>query len=583
MPEHMDNKIKMALAGIILLTFLVYFPSLNNGFTNWDDLDQVVENPHVHTLTLGNTSLIFTSFYVGMYQPLTSQFYGLIYSVFGESATAFHVFSLLLHLINVLLVFYLVRIFCRRNAPALITAALFALNPLQVESISWISATSNLLYALFYFSAIITYIKYVRQAKRLYLFYTLLLFTLSLLSKPTAITFPVLIFFIDIYFRRKIKLRIILEKLPFFVLSIAIGLLIIYAREEAGHIIDVSERFGWGERILMVIYALAFYVARLFIPAGLSAFHPYPMDGLPIAYFIAPIVPIMLIYLLFRLRGEQKRQLLAGGMFFLVSIAVVLEFIPLGVQVVKERYVYLPSVGIYYAFAVLMVFLFAGRYKRLLPVVSILMLLLFSIITFARTQVWKDSISLWDDVLEQYPYASAALINRGNAWQEKEKFIQAIGDYNLAIKYEPGAADAYMNRGLANYKMANTAEALSDFDMAISLGIEDAETYNNRGLLRASTNKISEAASDFEKAVSLNPGYTDAWINLGLMLANSNQFTTAYEAFSNGLRADPASARAYFWRGMLQYNMGQTNESCRDFKAAMSYGWPADQIPLICR
>ena len=571
------------LAGILLITFLVYLPSLQNGFTNWDDPDQVLENTDVHQLSAAGTMAIFSSFYVGMYQPLTSQVYAVVYQIFGPEATAFHSLSLLIHLLNVLLVFMLVRQFVKRDGPALVTAALFALNPMQTESVAWISATSNLLYTAFFLAGLITYLRYIRTGHIKQLIFTLLLFMLSLLSKPSAVTFPVIMLLADLYFRRKFDLKLILEKIPFLICALAIGLLTIYAREEAGHIIDITERFGWSDRILMVFYALAFYITRLFSPTGLSAFHPYPLSGLTIEYYIAPLVIIMLVFLVFRLRGEQKRQVLAGLLFFFFSIAVTLEIIPVGVQVVKERYVYLPSIGLYFVFAVLMFYLFVRKKRWITPVLTVVMMALFSILTLARSATWIDSMTLWNDILDSYPEASAPLINRGNTWQESGDMSRAITDYSMAIVFEPGAADAYLNRGLAYYKLEKTEQALNDFDMAISLGADDASSYNYRGLLWAAKGQFENAISDFRLAIERDASHLNARINLGLMYANLADYPMAYEALSNAIAIDQHAAKAYYWRGMVLLQMKRFNETCDDMRAAVSNGWPADQVPEFCK
>lgn len=585
MPEKLSNRSIWVLASILLITILVYIPSLNNGFTNWDDIEQVVNNEDIQELAFTNTKTVFSSFYVGMYQPLTEQLYTIIYSVFGPSASAFHAFSLLLHLLNIFLVFILVRIFSRREMPALITAALFALNPLQTESVAWVSAMSNLLYSTFFLAGIIAYIRYARNGKLNAYVLSLLWFILSILSKPAAAVFPVVILFLDIYFRRKLQLRLILEKLPFFLIAIIIGLVVIMARDEAGHIIDISERFSWADRFFMVAYALSFYIARLFVPIGLSAFHPYPENGLQVVYYIAPLIPIMIIFMLYRLKGELRRQVMAGLFFFFISIALVLELIPLGVQVVKERYVYLPSIGMYYAFAVILLFFTetARRKSWVTPLITSCLVLVFGILSYGRVQTWHNSIALWDDVLETYPEASAALINRGNAWQEQENYSRAIADYSLAVQYEPMAADAFMNRGLAYYNLDNYPNALKDYDRAISLGMNDADTYMNRGLIRAAATDITGAKEDFELAVTIDPGNDDAWVNLGLVQARLAMLKEAFISFSSALRASPSSARAYYWRGMLQLQLGNNDEACRDLQAAVSFGWPREQVPEICQ
>ncbi len=582
-PVYKSKYTPWLLAVILLVTFLVYLPSLQNGFTNWDDLEQVVDNKDIKTLGITGTKSIFSSFYVGMYQPVTTQLYAIVYNAFGEDAKAFHTISLLLHLLNIILVFSLVRLFAREDTIALITAALFALNPMQTESVAWVSAMSNLLYTSFYLAGLITYLKYVRRAALKYLVFTFLLFVLSLLSKPTAVTFPIVILFIDLYLRRKVNLGLIIEKVPFLLLSILIGIVIIYAREEAGHIIDISARFGWGERILMVFYAIAFYVTHLIAPTGLSAFHPYPLDGLPVEYYIAPLVTIMLVFLLFRLKGQQKRFVKAGFLFFLITIAIVLELIPVGVQVVKERYIYLPSIGLYFAFSALMLFLFVGKFKRLPLLITVLLVSTFSAITVSRAAIWKDSLSLWNDVLERYPNSSAALINRGNTWQENGDMIKAIADYSTALVSEPAAADAYTNRALAYYKLGNIELALKDFDRAIELGLKDAATFSERGLLRASAGMFSGATEDFLKASEIEPLNVDYLTNLGLMYAKLEEYEPAREALSRAIELDGSSAKAYYWRGMVQMQIKMYNAACDDMKIAISLGWPVEQVPAFCR
>lgn len=583
MPEISKNTARWILALVLLVTLGLYFPSLSNGFTNWDDPAQVIENADIQHLSVENTARIFSSFYVGMYQPVTEQVYAFIYALFGPSATAFHSISLLIHLLNIVLVFLLVKQFSGRYAPAVITAGLFALNPMQTESVCWVSAFSNLLYAAFFLLALMAYIRYVKSKSLQFLWYSMALFLLSLLSKPTAMAFPLVVLGLDLFYRRSFTRKLILEKLFFFAFAIAIGLLIIYAREEAGHIIDISGRFGWGERVLMVIYALSFYIARLFAPFGLSAFHPYPSDGLGVEYYIAPLVLLMLLFLLWKLRGEPRRQVMVGMLFFLLNMVIVLDLIPVGVQVVKERYAYLPGIGMYYAFSVLLLFLFSVKRRWLTTVIPLVFAGFFALVSYSRSLGWSDSLSLWNDVLQKYPNASAAFINRGNAWQAEEYFSRAVADYSAALEFEPRAADAYMNRGLAYYRMDKTLNAKEDFDRAIALGLQDAETYNNRGLLNASLNRIDEALRDFRQSTRIDPGFTDAFINLGLVHSSRNEYNLAFEAYSNALRADPASARAYFWRGMMQLSTGQQSAGCRDLKTASSLGWPAEQIPEICK
>ncbi len=159
----------------------------------------------------------------------------------------------------------------------------------------------------------------------------------------------------------------------------------------------------------------------------------------------------------------------------------------------------------------------------------------FSVITVSRAAIWKDSLSLWNDVLERYPNASAALINRGNAWQQEGDMSKAIADYSMAIISESGAADAYVNRALAYYKLENPVQSLKDFNRAIELGARDAATYNSRGLLRASNGVFVEAAEDFSIASELEPANAAYLINLGLMHANLKDYESAQGVFDRAI------------------------------------------------
>ena len=358
------------------------------------------------------------------------------------------------------------------------------------------------------------------------------------------------------------------EKVPFFILSLLIGILIIHVREETGYIINIAERFGWGERMLMIFYALAFYISGLFIPVGLSAFHPYPPPGLTAEYYIAPVVTLMVLFLVFRLKGQQKREVRAGLLFFLFSIVIVLDLIPIGVQIVKERYVYLPSVGIYFAFAVLILFLFERRFRWMPAVITVLFMSSFIAISIPRAASWEDSLSLWNNVLKRYPDASVPLINRGNAWQDRGDYDRAIADYSKVLLSEPGAADAYLNRGLAYYRIESIEEALHDIDHAIKLGARDAEAYNTRGLIHTGRGNQREAISDFIYANKLDPEHVNALINLGLIYAENADFKSALDALTDAVSIEPVSSKALFWRGMVLLQLNKQEEACNDMMMA---------------
>src|SRR5258706_9560495 len=261
----------LALLGILVLTFAAYIHSLGNGYVNWDDNYYVTLNPLVSHPTLGG---ILTTQVAANWHPLTIASLALNYRISGLHPASYHWLNLLLHLANTALVFLFIRkLTGGRVWTTVITALFFGIHPMHVESVAWIAERKDVLYAFFYLLALITYLRYLDNRRLVTLLATLLAFVCSVASKPAAVVLPLSLLAIDYFRRRPIHLAAWLEKVPFFAVSIAGGLLTIQAHRSAGAIADPHV---WTpiQRLLFASYATVMYGVKLFLPVSLSVVYP---------------------------------------------------------------------------------------------------------------------------------------------------------------------------------------------------------------------------------------------------------------------------------------------------------------------
>ena len=250
---------------IVLISFIVYLPVLQNGFVNLDDDKYIQNNP---MLAAFNLNEIFSRFVEGNYHPFTMLIYSVEYQFFGLNAEGYHAVNLLLHLLNVILVFYVVLYLSNKTEVALVASLLFGIHPLHVESVAWASELKDLLYTFFFLSGWICYLRYLKESKTKLYIYCLLLFLLSLMSKAMAVSLPVVLLLTDYFKGRKLNAKVWLEKIPFFTLSILCGVVAIFAQKSMGAIQDLDV-FPLFQRMVFACYSFITYLFKLFIPVDL--------------------------------------------------------------------------------------------------------------------------------------------------------------------------------------------------------------------------------------------------------------------------------------------------------------------------
>ena len=589
-----------ALFIIVLISFLAYLPVFNNELLAWDDKSYIKENPLIYSINLKD---IFSQNVMGNYHPLTILILAIEYQLFGLNATGYHTINLLLHLVNVLLVFFTVRRLANKKEITLVASLLFGIHPLHVESVAWAAELKDLLYTFFFLASYIFYLKYSESQRKNHYVIALILFSVSLLSKAMAVALPVLLILTDYFKGRKINGKTLLEKAPFFLLSIVFGIVAILAQESSGAT-DVVH-FSFLQRIIFSSYSFITYLVQLIFPLNLSAYYPYPVksgESIPLQFYLYLVLFAgLLLAIFYSLRFTKK--IFFGIGFYAITIFLVLQLLPVGGAIMADRYSYIPSIGIFYLAGEGFHYLWSTKSKWLALVPLCAFAAFFSIKTYTRTKVWKNDLVLWNNVIDQYQTIPIAYNNRGHALLLESKTDLALQDFNKAIELNPDYVKAYSNRGTALMNMNRNDDALKDFDRAISLmpgweqlyvgrgnvfknknlwgeALKDynkaielkpdyADAFYARAFLYSSQGKNAEALQDYTKAIELNNNYIEAYLNRGNVFRDSNRFDEALQDYDKVLSIDPGFHLAYFNRGNLFMNRKMNDLAIREFDKAI--------------
>lgn len=572
------------LAIIAVLTVSIYYNSLNNQFLNdWDDGVYVTNNPEIKTLhgdsigyTLKNS---FKTFSNGHYHPLTMLSYSAEYNLFGLNPKPYHAVNLILHILNAFLVFAFIWMLTKQNFVAFITALLFAIHPMHVESVSWISDRKDLLCSLFFIGAMCAYLMYLKKGGNKFYLITLLMFLLALFSKAMAVTLPIVLFAIDYFMDRKISKKTIIEKIPFLVLSLIFGYLSIQSQKASDALGDM-DAISVTDKLLFSSYSIIMYIFKLVSFFDLSAFYNYPLSEngkYPMIFYTAPFLLAAFIYLIYKMNCNKK-VIYFGIAFFLITVALVLQIIPAGNVIMADRYSYLPYIGLFFIIASAINYFITDETKAkwIKPVVltgSIIFFGLCSYYSFSRTKVWHDSLALWTDTIKKNPDAALPYSNRAALFLRNRQFENAVSDLNHAILIRPKYVSAHYNRGLALKEMGKFNEAVADFSFVLQNKSRDVvSVYMMRGEANMYAGNALDALNDFTEALKYNPNIAQAYYQRGLILHSVTQYKDAINDYNRALEIDPKFADVYYVRALSFYKIKDFNRSLQDVMIAQKLG-----------
>ncbi|MGD0712048.1 MAG: tetratricopeptide repeat protein, partial [Bacteroidales bacterium] len=557
------------------------------------------------------------------------------YNLFKANASPYHIINLIFHLLNVLLVFVFLKKIIRKPEIAFIAAVLFGIHPMHVESVAWVSELKDVMYTFFFLTSAICYYNYrtYKEGKTKFYLISVIAFLFSLLSKSAATPLPLVLLLLDWYMQRKWEWKILTEKIPFFILSFIIGIVAIYSQKSAGAIQDLNPLFAIWERPMLGGYSTLTYLWKLFVPVQLTAMYPYPdrINGhLPFVFYIAPFIILGLAYLVYYSR-KFSRDIIFGALFFLITIILVLQLLPVGGALVSERYSYIPYIGLFviigkgYVFSQESKTRIAKAIKWVYPSVLIAGTLVLSFLTFQRIKDWKDGEVLFTDVIKKYPNLPFAYNNRGYLYFNfLKKYDKAEADYTKCIEIDSTFHRAYSNRGVLYYNYfgdsksdsLHLALAIKDFTRALKLKgdntdaligrantystikkfalslpdynkylqhvHDDAKAYLWRGTAYYNLEKYDSAFADFNKSLEMKPDNDNAYLWRSFVYCKRKDYNAAIKDLDESIRLKPDQFDAYSWRGLAEYNLKMLDKALEDYTIALQKN-PKDAPTFINR
>jgi protein O-mannosyl-transferase len=614
-PDTKEN-LSWYLAICIILALISFSPVFKAGFVNWDDDYYVIKNQTIHSPA--NIGSILKDPVQGNFHPLTMLSLAIDYWISGGKPGWFHMVNVILHLLNIVLVFLFFYLFSgRKKWIAAVTALLFAVHPLHVESVAWISERKDVLYSAFFIGGLILYLKYLDKSSIKTLTLVFFLFMFSLLSKPAAVVFPLVLLAIDFYFNRLNVKRAYLEKIPFFIVSIIFGFITLQVQKTQGAYSDAAT-FPFSSRFFFGNYGLMMYLIKTVIPVRLCAFYPFPAVNvsLPAVYYLSAGFTAALI-ILFVFSFKRHKEVAFALMFYVINLMLVLQFFAVGSAVVADRYTYIPLLGPFFlAGFYLQQYVDAGngRISMTASMVAAALILILVVLSWRQASTWKDGGTLWDQAIKVSPcgkayanrgsiykqegdipkamemfnraiamdaYETDALVNRANVYFSQQKYLPAIADYTRCLEIEPRNAKAFANRGAAYLAIGSTDSALFDLNRAIELDPLTQNGYKNRGMLYLTTRHYTEAIADYQKHISL-AGDPDGetGIRIGYAYQQTGNYMRSIEALTEAIRIS-GKGNGYYMRALSFYYSGDIPKAKSDMEQALAKGVRAD--PEILR
>lgn len=587
------RKIVILIFLVLIITFVTFLPSLKNGFTNWDDRGLVVENTAIRGFSWNNVRTIFTSSFISTYIPLTILSYLFEYKFFELAPRAYHTTNLILHLLNCLLVFWLIYLISNNIYVSFITALLFGIHPLRVESVAWITGRKDVLYSLLFLGSLICYLYYKTSHNIKNYYFLLFLFILSVLAKGMAVTLPFVLLLFDYLFHRKINKRLLIEKIPLFVISFIFAIIAFFIQYQT-KTLEPGPFINFPQNVFVACYGVIFYLIKTVAPVQLSALYPYPKgisNPLSSVFVFLPVIVIVLTVIVV-FSKKYTIKIIFGTLFFLLTILMVLGLIPVaGEAIAADRYTYLGLIGIFFIVAEGFHWLYIKKteYVKILRFILVVLLIgiigTLSFLTRQRCKVWKNSLTLWNDVLKNHPDVPDAYNGRGLYYYDNGEYDKALADFNYVISIDTNYVKAYYNRGNTYDAKGEYDRAIADFTHALKIDPKYAKAYNNRGLTFGHRGEHSRAIADFTKAIEISPHYSIAYNNRGLTYGRIGNHNRALADFTQAIKIDPKYVKAYYNRAIAYFMKKEYYKAWEDVRKMQDLGYQVnpDFLDLLRR
>ena len=607
--------------GLVALNVAVYASVWRSDFVRFDDPDYVTRNPQVTAgLAMRGIVWAFTTGHAANWHPLTWLSHMIDVQLVCVNAGPHHLTSLLLHAVNTVLLFTVLRRMTSSPWRSAFVAALFAIHPLHVESVAWVSERKDVLSTLFWMLALLSYAAYVRHADARRYGLLSVLFALGLMAKPMVVTLPLVLLLLDVWPLRRITfwrdgrtmlspgdgatiMRLVREKIPLLVLAVASTAVTLIVQRRWGAVGSLSA-YPLSLRLENTLVNYVAYVEKMVWPVGLSAFYPYRQSVS--AFTVAAAAFVLIATTVSVIRGARTRPyLLVGWFWYLVTLTPVIGVVQAGLQSIADRYTYVPLIGLFIIASWGAADL-AERWlpqRVVLPTAAVLILAACAVAARRQVETWRNSLALWQHAADVTSNNAYAQYNLGVVLVQAGRFDDGIARFREAIRIDPNNADVHIDLANALDERGAVDEALTEFATVVRLRPEYAEArvafgnllrargrnsdaiaqyregvrldatlasaHNELGNALTSDGQFSNALVEYQEAVRLAPGFAEAHNNVGAGLARAGKREDAMAEFLTALRLKPNDATFHYNAALMLEALGRMNEAVEHLRAAL--------------
>jgi Tfp pilus assembly protein PilF len=611
---------------LAILTIITFWSLKDCGFINFDDTVYVYENAYVQSgLNWNSIIQAFSSELVelsGHWHPVTWLSLMLDYQIFGLNPQGYHLMNLLFHVMNTILLFLIFHRMTEKLWPSAFVACLFAIHPLHVESVAWITERKDVLSTFFFMLTMGAYSYYVEHRGLRRYFFVLLFFVLGLMAKPMLVTLPFVLLLLDYWplqrfqaikldhkvqaevfksvtsdkqknkskkkpvvnetlevkkpadpeYKWSLIYPLLWEKVPLFVLAI-LSSIVTYIAEQKGGAVESIEAIPLVVRIGNAFVSYITYIGKMIWSHNLAVLYPHPMGWIPWQVLGSVLLLIAITVAVFRM-ARRSPYLATGWLWYIGTLVPVIGIVQVGSLAMADRYTYIPLIGLFIMVAWgVPELLKKWQYrKEILLALSALSIFCLSIITWTQVGYWLNSITLYDHTLKVTDNNWLIYNNRGTAYADVSNYKQAIEDFGRAIEIKPGYVEAYNNRGSAYDDLGNYKQAIEDFNRAIEIKPGYAEVYINRGHAYDGLGNYRQAIEDLNRGIEIKPGYAEAYLNRGFAYNGLGNYRQAIEDLNRAIEIKPGYAGAYNNRAFVYLTQGDNVSGCRDARKACELG-----------
>ncbi len=591
--HHLANHMNRRLIGVALLFLILYayYPVYRAEFVNYDDGLYIIHNDHIREgLTLQSVKWAFGSFYAANWHPLTMLSHLIDFQIYGMNAAGHHLSNVIFHLGNTLLLFLALHLMTGSLWRSALVSFLFALHPLHVESVAWVSERKDVLSTFFMLLAILSYRRYARERKRGFYALTAICFIFGVLSKPMLVTFPFLLLLLDFWPLHRLKIHteggsfpdrlravvlstrpIIIEKIPLFILSVIFSAITVVAQSEAGAVSSLAA-LPVGMRLANASVAFTQYIIHMLMPTALGIFYPHPGKGLHTWMILASACFILLVTALCILQRRERPFLIMGWLWYAGMLVPVIGIVQVGMQAMADRYTYVPIIGIFIMLAwSIPVISFQNKIFKGAAMVA---LLLAAMLLVAQT---RKQVGYWTDTGTLFSHADKITDNNilaklmvAEQLAQKGKIQLAREKYEEVLRLSPGNVTAHHSYGMFLASRREFKEGIHHLKEAVRLQPESVMAKNGLGQALMWSGKADEAGNYFLEAGKLKPGFPETHYLIAQWHEKKGEYDDAIHAYGEALRLKPDYGQARLALSILLKERGKEQEAYVQYQQVMT-------------